>query len=105
MSIKLSIELPKTIANLKNNWYQDELNNYAESFGVDNPESIPLDDLQESNYKDLRTLISCKDEINLILNDKDYLTDYAEILWEYISDNDIPEIMSRCDKELKKGVK
>ena len=101
----MSLRLEKAITNLKNNWYQDELNNYAESFGVDNPESISLYDLQESNYKDLRTLISCEDEINLILNDKDYLTDYAEILWEYISDNDIPEIMSRYDKELKKGVK
>ena len=46
-----------------------------------------------------------KDEVNLILANEKYLTDYAEILWEYISDNDIPEIMSRCDKELKKGVK
>jgi len=46
-----------------------------------------------------------KDEVNLILDNEKYLTDYAEILWEYISDNDIPEIMSRCDKELKKGVK
>ena len=102
----MSLRLEKAITNLKNNWYQDELNNYAESFGVDNPESISLDDLQESNYKDLRTLISCKDEVNLILaNREKYLTDYAEILWEYISDNDIPEIMSRCDKELKKGVK
>ena len=101
----MSLRLEKAITNLKNNWYQDELNNYAESFGVDNPESISLDDLQESNYKDLRTLISCQDEVNFILNDKDYLTDYAELLWEYISDNDIPEIMSRCDKELKKGVK
>ena len=101
----MSLRLEKAITNLKNNWYQDELNNYAESFGVDNPESIPLDDLQESNYKDLRSLISCQDEVNLILNDKDYLADYIEILWEYISDNDIPEIMSRCDKELKKGVK
>ena len=101
----MSIRLEKAITNLKNNWYQDELNNYAESFGVDNPESISLDDLQESNYKDLRTLISCQDEINLILSDNDYLTDYAELLWEYISDNDIPEIMSRCDKELKKGAK
>ena len=101
----MSLRLEKAITNLKNNWYQDELNNYAESFGVDNPESISLDDLQESNYKDLRTLISCQDEVNLILSDNDYLTDYAELLWEYISDNDIPEIMSRCDKELKKGVK
>jgi hypothetical protein len=101
----MSIRLEKAITNLKNNWYQDELNNYAESFGVDNPESISLDDLQESNYKDLRTLISCQDEINLILDNEKYLTDYAELLWEYISDNDIPEIMSRCDKELKKGVK
>jgi hypothetical protein len=101
----MSLRLEKAITNLKNNWYQDELNNYAESFGVDNPESIPLDDLQESNYKDLKTLISCKDEVNLILANEKYLTDYAEILWEYISDNDIPEIMSRCDKELKKGVK
>ena len=99
------LRLEKAITNLKNNWYQDELNNYAESFGVDNPESISLDDLQESNYKDLRTLISCKDEVNLILDNEKYLTDYAELLWEYISDNDIPEIMSRCDKELKKGVK
>jgi len=98
MSIKLSVELPKTIANLKNNWYQDELNNYAESFGVDNPESISLDDLQESNYKDLRSLISCKDEVNLILSDKEILVDYIEILWEYISDNDIPEIMSRYEQ-------
>ena len=101
----MSLRLEKAITNLKNNWYQDELNNYAESFGVDNPESIPLDDLQESNYKDLRTLISCQDEVNLILDNEKYLTDYAELLWEYISDNDIPEIMSRCDKELKKGVK
>lgn len=46
-----------------------------------------------------------KDEIDLLSSDKDYLADYIEILWEYISDNDIPEIMSRCDKELKKGVK
>ncbi len=101
----MSLRLEKAITNLKNNWYQDELNNYAESFGVDNPDSISLDDLQESNYKDLRTLISCQDEVNFILNDKDYLADYIEILWEYISDNDIPEIMSRCDKELKKGNK
>lgn len=101
----MSLRLEKAITNLKNNWYQDELNNYAESFGVDNPESISLDDLQESNYKDLRTLISCQDEVNLILDNEKYLTDYAELLWEYISDNDIPEIMSRCDKELKKGVK
>ena len=101
----MSLRFEKAITNLKNNWYQDELNNYAESFGVDNPESISLDDLQESNYKDLRTLISCQDEINLILDNEKYLTDYAELLWEYISDNDIPEIMSRCDKELKKGVK
>ena len=101
----MSLRLEKAITNLKNNWYEDELNNYAESFGVDNPESISLYDLQESNYKDLRSLISCQDEINFILNDKDYLADYIEILWEYISDNDIPEIMSRCDKELKKGVK
>jgi len=101
----MSLRLEKAITNLKNNWYQDELNNYAESFGVNNPDSISLDDLQESNYKDLRSLINCQDEINFILNDKDYLADYIEILWEYISDNDIPEIMSRCDKELKKGVK
>jgi len=101
----MSLRLNNAITNLKNNWYQDELNNYAESFGVDNPESIYLDDLQESNYKDLRTLISCQDEVNLILDNEKYLTDYIEILWEYISDNDIPEIMSRCDKELKKGVK
>ena len=101
----MSLRLEKAITNLKNNWYQDELNNYAESFGVDNPESISLYDLQESNYKDLRSLISCKDEVNLILSDKEILVDYVEILWEYISDNDIPEIMSRCDKELKKGVK
>ena len=99
----MSLRLEKAITNLKNNWYQDEFNNYAESFGVDNPESISLDDLQESNYKDLRTLISCQNEVNLILDNEKYLTDYAEILWEYISDNDIPEIMSRCDKELKKG--
>ncbi len=69
----MSLRLEKAITNLKNNWYQDELNNYAESFGVDNPESIPLDDLQESNYKDLRTLISCQDEVNLILANENIL--------------------------------
>jgi len=94
----MSLRLEKAITNLKNNWYQDELNNYAESFGVDNPDSISLDDLQESNYKDLRSLISCKDEVNLILSDKDILADYIEILWEYISDKDIPEIMSRYEQ-------
>ena len=94
----MSLRLEKTITNLKNNWYQDELNNYAESFSVDNPESISLDDLQESNYKDLRTLISCQNEVNLILSDKDILADYIEILWEYISEKDIPEIMSRYEQ-------
>ena len=94
----MSIRLEKAITNLKNNWYEDELNNYAESFGVDNPESIPLDDLQESNYKDLRTLISCQDEVNLMQKDKDILADYIEILWEYISNKDIPEIMSRYEQ-------
>jgi hypothetical protein len=94
----MSLRLEKAITNLKNNWYQDELNNYAESFGVNNPDSISLDDLQESNYKDLRSLISCKDEVNLILSDKDILADYIEILWEYISDKDIPEIMSRYEQ-------
>ena len=94
----MTIELNNAITNLKNNWYQDELNNYAESFGVNNPDSISLDDLQESNYKDLRSLISCKDEVNLILSDKDILADYIEILWEYISDKDIPEIMSRYEQ-------
>ena len=39
-----------------------------------------------------------KDEVNLILANEKYLTDYAEILWEYISDNDIPEIMSRYEQ-------
>jgi len=46
-----------------------------------------------------------KDEIDLISSEEDYLNNYIEILWDYISDNDIPEIMSRCDKELKKGGK
>ncbi len=46
-----------------------------------------------------------KDEIHLISSEEDYLNNYIEILWDYISDNDIAEIMSRCDKELKKGVK
>ena len=100
----MSLRLVKAITNLKNNWYQDELNNYAESFGVDNPESISLDDLQESNYKDLRTLISYQDEVNLILSDKEILVDYVEILWEYISDKDTPKIISRYE-ELRKGNK
>ena len=59
---KLYEFVEKAITNLKNNWYEDELNNYAESFNVDNPESISLDNLQESNYKDLRNLISCQNK-------------------------------------------
>ena len=55
-------KVEKAITNLKNNWYEDELNNYAESFDVNNPESISLNDLQESNYKDLRNLISCQNK-------------------------------------------
>jgi hypothetical protein len=94
----MTIELNNAITNLKNNWYEDELNNYAESFGVNNPESISLDDLQESNYKDLRSLINCQDKVNLVLSDKDILADYIEILWEYISEKDIPEIMSRYEQ-------
>jgi len=94
----MTIELNNAITNLKNNWYEDELKNYAESFGVNNPESISLDDLQESNYKNLRSLINCQDKVNLVLSDKDILVDYIEILWEYISDKDIPEIMSRYEQ-------
>jgi len=94
----MTIELNNAITNLKNNWYEDELKNYAELFGVNNPESISLDDLQESNYKNLRSLINCQDKVNLVLSDKDILVDYIEILWEYISDKDIPEIMSRYEQ-------
>ena len=37
-------------------------------------------------------------EVNLMQRDKDILADYIEILWEYISDKDIPEIMSRYEQ-------
>jgi len=99
----MSIRLEKAITNLKNNWYQDELNNYAESFGVDNPESISLDDLQESNYKDLRSLISCQDEVKklreeLVAYQKAYniFMDY----WDSFSD-DIKEELDESLQEIK----
>jgi hypothetical protein len=41
-----------------------------------------------------------KDEIDLLSSDKEILVDYVEILWEYISDKNTPEIISRY-KELR----
>ena len=54
----------------------------------------PTDDIQDA-WIDLKQVIK-----NQHIKEK-YFTDYTDILWEYISDNDIDEIVSRCDKELK----
>jgi len=98
----MSLKLEKAITNLTDNWYDDELKYYLENFNtVDNREAlenIPTSELEECNYKDLRNLIDCKIEVNLMQSDKDILANYVEILWEYISDKDIPEIMSRYEQ-------
>lgn len=83
----------------------------AKSYFTDEQE---LEVMQETNsdvnfevgfYKGLLEAKSIvKDKIDLLSSDKEILVDYVEILWEYISDKDTPEIISRYE-ELRKGVK
>ena len=53
----------KHLQNLNDNWYKDEMYDYAEQFLLDepehlqNPEYIRTEYLKEHNYKDLRMLI------------------------------------------------
>ena len=79
----------------------------AKSYFTDEQESRVIQDTDSDVHFEVgfyRGLLEAQSIRNQDDNEK-YLTDYAEILWEYISDKDIPEIMSRCEKELKKGVK
>ena len=96
----------KHLSNLIDNLLDSEETHYSEHFNIDY-EKVDLtatEDLQEHNYKDLRVL-------------QDYLNqdDYEEkakreeitqsILWEYISKNDIEELIElKIQKEKEKLV-
>ena len=38
------------------NWFHDETKWYMEIFDIENPEDIPTEDLEDSDYKNLRIL-------------------------------------------------
>ena len=49
--------LQKHFMNLYHNWYKDEWKYYAEWEIIEgDPDDIPLEELKECNYKDLRIL-------------------------------------------------
>jgi len=78
------------LSNLIDNLLDSEERHYSEHFNIDY-EQVDLtatEDLQEHNYKDLRVLQD-------YLNQDDYHKKAKDILWEYISNKDIPEIEER----------
>ena len=83
-------QVKKNLSNLTDNLLDSEETNYSEHFNIDY-EQVDLtatEDLQEHNYKDLRVLQD-------YLNQDDYHEKAKDILWEYISDKDLPEIQKR----------
>jgi len=76
------------LENLSENWFDDECEHYEIQNDCVNADSIPTNQLMSSNYKDLRVLQD-------YLNQDDYHEKAKDILWEYISDKDIPEIEER----------
>ena len=80
----------KHLSNLIDNLLDSEETHYSEHFNIDY-EQVDLtatEDLQEHNYKDLRVLQD-------YLNQDDYHEKAKDILWEYVSKNDIEEIQER----------
>ena len=83
-------QVKKHLSNLTDNLLDSEETNYSEHFNIDY-EQVDLtatEDLQEHNYKDLRVLQD-------YLNQDDYHEKAKDILWEYISDKDLPVIEQR----------
>jgi len=80
----------KHLSNLIDTLLDSEETHYSEYFNIDY-EQVDLtatEDLQEHNYKDLRVLQD-------YLNQDNYHEKAKDILWEYISKNDIKEIQER----------
>ncbi len=80
----------KHLSNLIDNLLDSEKTHYSEHFNIDY-EQVDLtatEDLKEHNYKDLRVLQD-------YLNQDDYHEKAKDILWEYVSKNDIEEIQER----------
>ena len=81
------------LENLSNNWYEDECEHYEIENDCENADSIPTHKLKSHNYKDLRILED-------YLNQDDYQEKAKDILWEYISEKDIPEIINQMKERL-----
>tara|TARA_R100000388_G_scaffold40801_1_gene31466 strand:+ start:172 stop:363 length:192 start_codon:yes stop_codon:yes gene_type:complete len=54
--IGVIMNIKKHFNNLYNNLIDSEITNYMESFDVSDPTEKPVNELKESNYKDLRIL-------------------------------------------------
>ena len=81
------------LENLSNNWYDDECEDYEIENDCEDADSIPTHKLKSHNYKDLRILED-------YLNQDDYHEKAKDILWEYISEKDIPEIINQMKERL-----
>jgi hypothetical protein len=49
-------EAQKHLRSLSTNWYAEELEHYEEMYEVQDAETVPTEDLEPHNYKDLRVL-------------------------------------------------
>tara|TARA_R110002012_G_scaffold305055_1_gene508967 strand:+ start:704 stop:1075 length:372 start_codon:yes stop_codon:yes gene_type:complete len=118
MNSKKYIEVREAFERLIANWIEDESDAYSESAqdiikdkkfsnckyhnnlenALYHPDDIPTHKLHKGwNYTDLRILEDFFSNKNFYSNNLDKMTDEKtkDILWEYISDKDIPEIEKR----------
>ena len=86
------IKLKDAVNNLYNNLIDAEITNYMETYEEDDPTKKSINQLKESNYKDLRILQD-------FITEKRGQENIKDILWEYIAEKDIPEIEKRLTEK------
>lgn len=85
---------------LSANWYDDEKKDYCETYGAWHPEDIPTTLLAGHNYTDLRFLEDFFEKLTLAKVSEVIIM--ADVLWNFVSDKDIPEINKMFDDKLEK---
>ena len=85
---------------LSANWYDDEEKNYGIEYGVEAPENIPTNLLEPHNYKDLRFLEDFLEKLTLAKVPEVIIM--SNVLSDFVSDKDIPEIHKMFEEKLAK---
>ena len=90
----------RALDSLSANWYDDEKKHYCETNGAWYPEDIPTNLLEGHNYTDLRVLIDFFEKLTLAKVPEVIIM--AEVLCNFVSDKDIPEMIKMFDDKLEK---